>query len=231
MDERTKQYAAYYDAIADRYTSNLNLRMLLAGGEKGFRRKLYRHIKDHIRGDVLEVCCGPGNLTRVIADGYDQGTVTGVDVSPRFIELAKQTIRQPHVTFAVGDVTHLSFESGSFDTVVLCMALHEMQSENIRAALAEMRRVVKPRGALILIEHHLPRNPVVKWFYDLVVVDEHEKDTTYAMHRYGLRRYVQESGLSLVNNIVINSGIIEIIVASPAARGGAVSPAAPAPSC
>jgi SAM-dependent methyltransferase len=91
---------------------------------------------------VLDVATGPGvGAAAAQARGAE---VTGVDVSPGMITLARRA--HPDVTFRVAEATALPFPDGAFDTVVCNFALGHFPEPH--AALAECLRVLAPGGAL-----------------------------------------------------------------------------------
>ena len=100
-------------------------------------------------GRVLEFGCGTGWLSRFLARaGYD---VTGMDIAPEAIELARAAAQDEGVTtvrFAIGDYEEVT--GGEFDAVVFYDALHhaEEESKAIMAAYAALR----PGGALFAFE-------------------------------------------------------------------------------
>lgn len=96
---------------------------------------------------VLDVGCGDGYVTRLIASRVPDGSVLGVDPSPRMIEAARTADdQQDNVSFRVGDVTTMAF-GPDFDLVVSFNALHwvadqETAYRNIAAALKPGGRVL-----------------------------------------------------------------------------------------
>ncbi|TDP96703.1 class I SAM-dependent methyltransferase [Labedaea rhizosphaerae] len=101
-------------------------------------------------GDVLEVAVGTGlNLPHYPADV----TLTGVDLSPRMLELARKRAAelQREITLVEGDAQALPFPDASFDTVVCTLGLCGFPDD--RAAIAEMHRMLRPGGKLLLLDH------------------------------------------------------------------------------
>jgi len=117
------------------------------------------------RGDVLEVAIGTGkNLSF-----YPQECrVTGVDFSRGMLEQASQRARALGRTFELkeGDATALPFPDASFDTVVCTLAVCTF--ENPLAALGEMRRVCRPDGSVLLLEHVLPKDRPLAWLAEAI---------------------------------------------------------------
>ena len=121
-------------------------------------------------GNVLEVAVGTGlNL----GSYPDDIRLTGVDFSPAMLERARDRalkLGRP-VDLREGDAHALEFADGSFDTVVCTFSLCGIPDE--RQAVAEMRRVLRPGGLLLLADHVAGSAwPVraVQWLLELVTV-------------------------------------------------------------
>lgn len=101
---------------------------------------------------LLDVGCGPGNITIDLARRLPQGHVTGIDVAEAAIAAAQRALRGDvaNVTFALGDVYHLDFADNSFDVVYSHQVLQHL-SDPV-AALTQMHRVLRPGGLLAVRE-------------------------------------------------------------------------------
>jgi ubiquinone/menaquinone biosynthesis C-methylase UbiE len=110
-------------------------------------------------GDVLEVAVGTGRNLPLYPPGV---RLTGIDASPQMLALARQ--RAEAVGRAVdlrdGDAQGLEFPDASFDTVVFTLALCSIPDDGL--AVAEARRVLRPGGLLLLLEHVRSPNPAVR---------------------------------------------------------------------
>jgi ubiquinone/menaquinone biosynthesis C-methylase UbiE len=93
---------------------------------------------------VLDVGCGPGNLTSGIAELVQPGSVIGVDIACDVIEMAKAEFTSSSISFEVADVYSLNFPDEVFDVVHAHQVLQHLG--NPIAALHEMKRVVKTGG-------------------------------------------------------------------------------------
>jgi ubiquinone/menaquinone biosynthesis C-methylase UbiE len=122
---------------------------------------LYAFLREHCHEGVrvLDFACGNGeNGLFAAQQGAD---VTGIDISPEGVENANLNAKEAgvdsHCRFEVMDGENLTFKDDSFDVIVEYGALHHVELDR---ALSEMRRVLKPTGAMICVEA-LRHNPLI----------------------------------------------------------------------
>ena len=134
--------------------------MDLMGGTARRRRLIAR-----ARGKTLEVGVGTGrNLEHYPAEVE----LTGIDVSDRMLERARTRAEDlgRSVRLSVADVHELPFADETFDTVVAtCVFCSVADPER---GLAEVRRVAKQHGSVLLLEHVRPDSPVLGRLADIV---------------------------------------------------------------
>jgi len=100
---------------------------------------------------VLEVGCGPGFFSPYIADAVEHGSLVLCDLQGPMLHLARTRLNaHPNVVYAQGDAISLPFASDRFDTVFLATVLGEVPDPG--ACVDEIRRVLRPRGALVVSE-------------------------------------------------------------------------------
>lgn len=102
---------------------------------------------------VLEVGCGTGAQTVLLAANSPGAEIISIDRSPESIELASsrvETAGYRNVKFAVADLFDLPFESNAFDDLFVCFVLEHLREP--QAALAKLRPVLKPGGSITVIE-------------------------------------------------------------------------------
>lgn len=128
----------------------------------GHRRRFYRRLVElsgAAPGDhVLDVGCGPGYLTALAAGAVTPGGhATGIDPSPAMIGTARRLRGGPHCSFQLGRAEALELADGSVDVVVSSFALHHVPEGVREAAFAEMFRVLRPGGRLLVADFRPPR--------------------------------------------------------------------------
>lgn len=100
-----------------------------------------------LRGDeqVLDIGCGPGILTALIAQRIPHGHVTGIDASPAMITYAKNQA-PPNATFQVMDAARITLPENHFDLVFSNACFHWIEDQ--QGLLTGIRRVLKAHGLL-----------------------------------------------------------------------------------
>jgi len=117
---------------------------------------------------ILDVGCGTGYFVRMLAEiAGAQGSVVGVDAAPEMIAHASSRSRSAaNVSFEVGSAGALSFPAASFDVVVSSLTMHHVAPAEQLAAVQEMRRVLRPGGALLIAEFQAPTGHAWKLLLD-----------------------------------------------------------------
>jgi ubiquinone/menaquinone biosynthesis C-methylase UbiE len=144
VSEETERLKRIYEKQAPRYDRSI------AFWEKLLFRDGRQWVCSRAQGEVLEVAIGTGrNLTF-----YPAGVrLTGIDLSPAMLERARERAGElgMEVDLREGDAQDLPFPGGSFDTVVCTLSLCNVPDD--RRAVAEMKRVLRPGGRLLLLDH------------------------------------------------------------------------------
>lgn len=151
--EPTVWLRAHYDRAAARYEKKLSLfdRTLFAGGREW--------VCSQAEGETLEIGVGTGlNLPHYPA----QVKLTGVDLSPAMIELARRRAADlgDRADLLVADAEQLPFPDESFDTAVSTLSLCTIPDD--RKAVTEVFRVLRPEGRFVLMEHVRSPNSVAR---------------------------------------------------------------------
>src|SRR5438477_4552446 len=99
---------------------------------------------------VLDVGCGSGWATRLLAEYAFNGRVTGIDISDEMVRLARESSRSSaHVDFEVASAEQLPFNDNEFTHVFSMESLYYYR--NIPKALSEIHRVLKAGGLFVVV--------------------------------------------------------------------------------
>lgn len=139
--------AAGYDALLPAY--DLISRLL---GAAKLHRRLAELADLGPEQRVLEIGCGTGNLTTLVKRRQPGAEVVGLDPDPRALALATRKAGRLGVRFDRGYSQSLPYPDGSFDRVLSSLMFHHLDEEQKRGTLAEVRRVLRPGGALYLVD-------------------------------------------------------------------------------
>ncbi len=148
MDKNPDEVAAMFDGVAKRY--DLVNDLLSLGRTKAWRKATTALIQPRPGMKILDLAAGTGSSSEPLA-------AAGADVIPAdFSEgmLAAGRKARPHLPFTKADALNLPFADGEFDVATISFGLRNTQKT--AKALAEMLRVVKPGGFLVVTEFSSP---------------------------------------------------------------------------
>ncbi len=137
--------------------------ILSAGIHHRWRNKAVRWSDARAGQRVLDCATGTGDL----AIGFKKevgpgGEVVATDFVPEMLEIARR--KAPHIRFETADVTALPYADASFDIASISFGIRNVGDP--QRGLAEMARVVKPGGRVIVLEFGQPRSAVFGSLYD-----------------------------------------------------------------
>ena len=147
-----------FGAIARRY--DLANHTLSCGIDFYWRRRAADIVVTWRPDKIVDLATGTGDLALALQKRLPDAEVTGVDFVPEMLELAQRKgVRQT----VLADAMKLPFPDASFDCVTIAFGLRNM--ENCRGALAEMSRVLRRDGHLLVLEFSLPTKSIVRTIY------------------------------------------------------------------
>jgi len=153
---------------------------------------------------ILDVGCGTGSLTFALAQRPDLKSITAIDFSPVFVEAATQRNTDPRITIQQADACALPFEDDSFDRALSLLMLHFVPEAG--KAVAEMRRVVRPGGAVAAaVWDHYGGMSGMRMVWDTVAMIDASARTM--RHRYSFQPMMRPGEMKAS---FVDSGLVDV---------------------
>jgi len=206
QDKSYNEWLGIHNRAAKDYINSEWSREVFLGVAKK-RKSLFSKAK----GNVLDVGCGYGiNVPYLINADH----ITGIDFSPVMIEKARETALSSKVPveLRLGDAEALDFPDNSFDTVISSLSTCSFYDPT--KALKEMRRVSKPGGQILLIEHGRSSWEWLGRYQDNTVNQQIEQGG--CRWNQEPQELVKEAGLDILQANRALLGVFHTMVVSPA---------------
>lgn len=220
-----------FDRIAARY--DLMNTLMSAGLHHRWRARAADLAFPTPGARALDVCCGTGDLALELKRRVGAaGEVVGLDFSEPMLARAREKSRRLGVEIAYrnGNALELPFADATFDAATVGFGVRNLV--DLRRGIAEMARVVRPGGRVVLLEITAPRHPPLSWFYSiwffrlvpLLGALAGNRDA-YSYLPESVRNFpaapelaklMHDSGLSNISYVLLAGGIIAVHAASVA---------------
>ncbi len=164
VEGKKEQVEAMFDAIAPRY--DLLNRVLSLGIDQRWRRKAVAMLGVEQPERILDVATGTADLA-LEAMRLDPKKVVGVDISEEMLRRGREKIERlglsDRIVLQRGDAEKLPFSDNQFHAALVAFGVRNFQDLN--KGLAEIRRVLRPGGTLVVLEFSKPRAFPIKQGY------------------------------------------------------------------
>jgi ubiquinone/menaquinone biosynthesis C-methylase UbiE len=150
MKSQMEQMVGSYDSY---------MRKMTLGRERVLRDRTVRLAQVKPGDAVLEVGCGTGSLTLAAKRAAGPtGQVTGIDILPGMIEASRLKAAKANedITFQIGSVDAIPFSENEFDVAMCSFMIFHMSDHTRQRGIAEVYRVLKPNGRLLVLDLALP---------------------------------------------------------------------------
>ena len=166
LSEKGENIQQMFNTIAPRYDF-LN-RLLSFGIDRRWRKKAVRLLKYREGSRILDVATGTGDVALEIARATPTSVrITGADFSAEMVALGGAKVKaSPHaarIDFKVAPCEDLPFASETFDSVTIAFGIRNVVDRKL--GLAEMWRVLRPGGRMIILEFSTPRSLLFRQIY------------------------------------------------------------------
>ncbi len=214
-----------FEVVAPRY--HFITRALSLGRDPAWKRRLIDLLPDTGVKRCLDLACGTGDLTLLLQARYPQARVTGLDLTPAMIDLARTRRGAGSIEFVVGDMTATSWPDDSADVITGGYALRNAPS--LERALYEVHRVLRPGGTAAFLEFSKPASRAGQWLSYIILklwggfwgLALHGNPEVYAyiaeslrLHpdRAALKVLLEKQGLHLKQRRLSFAGLVETLV-------------------
>ena len=162
---KKQEVAEMFNNIASKYDF-LN-HFLSMGIDILWRKKAIRILKKENPQIILDVATGTGDFAiEAVATGAKK--IIGVDIAREMFKIGEQKVAKKNlshiISFDYGDSENLQFDDNHFDAITVSFGVRNF--ENLNKGLAEMNRVLKPGGSLVVIEFSKPTTFPIKQLYN-----------------------------------------------------------------
>ncbi|RMD92047.1 MAG: ubiquinone/menaquinone biosynthesis methyltransferase [Calditrichaeota bacterium] len=222
-EEKARFVRHMFDRISPRY--DLMNRLMTLGQDVRWRRLAIQKAELPPAGRLLDIACGTGDLARTGLK-QDPSLVVGADFSRKMLELAASKHRRfDRIAFVAADGLRMPFSSNSFDAAVTGFSMRNVT--DIQGFIAEMARVVKPGGKVVVLEITPFNRPVLRplfqfYFRKIVpllgaLIAGEKEAYTYLpqsvdifLKPEALKQRMEDAGLSRVQYTLLSLGTVAL---------------------
>jgi demethylmenaquinone methyltransferase / 2-methoxy-6-polyprenyl-1,4-benzoquinol methylase len=229
-DKSPARIAAMFDAIAGRYDF-LN-HFLSVGLDTRWRARAVRELERAPRVRVLDLCTGTGDLAIATAQALPGARIVGVDFAGAMLHLAMEKVRRrtlgSRIALVRGDATAIPVADGWADAATIAFGIRNVSQPE--SALAELARVIKPGGSLVILEFGEPRIPGIRalysWYFRVLLprlgraVSKHDSAYSYLPASVGtfpppseFAATISSHGFADVDAVPLTFGIVYLYTA------------------
>ncbi|MFL0353957.1 bifunctional demethylmenaquinone methyltransferase/2-methoxy-6-polyprenyl-1,4-benzoquinol methylase UbiE [Xanthomarina sp. GH4-25] len=163
---KKEQVTKMFDAISKEY-DGLN-RVISFGIDIKWRKKVIKIVASSQPEMVLDIATGTGDMAINLAETSAK-KIIGLDISEGMLNVGKQKILKKglenKIEMVVGDSENLPFENNTFDAITVGFGVRNFES--LEKGLAEIYRVLKPKGVFVILETSVPTKTPFKQGYNL----------------------------------------------------------------
>lgn len=164
-EAKHEQVREMFDSIAPAY--DVMNRMMTFGIDRRWRSEAVARVAENKPRRILDIATGTGDLAIKMARDISDARITGVDLSAGMIDIGRNKVKAASLTGRVfmrqADALRLPFADNTFDVITVAYGVRNF--EHLDRGYAEMLRVLRPGGRLVVLELTPPESLWVKPFY------------------------------------------------------------------
>lgn len=164
-ESKKDQVASMFDTIANRY--DLLNSILSLGIHKGWRKKCVTLLRSKNPKSILDVATGTADFAIECAK-LNPEKITGIDISEGMMQIGRVKLKKlgldQLISLEQGNAETVTLPDNSFDAIVVGFGVRNFQ--DLEKGLANLYRILKPGGQLVILEFSYPRNFLIKTGYN-----------------------------------------------------------------
>lgn len=185
-----------FDSWSKRYDRSILQHLVFDRSHNMFFSELKSFLKKGTR--ILDVGCGTGKFMFRLYDCNKDLDLHGMDYSKEMIRQARFKLKDEKITFKIGDVEELPYESETFDIITCSNSFHHYPNQ--KKAVSEMHRVLKDDGKVMIIDGS--RDKILgKVIFNITQIAEGD---VYHIFRKELKDMLMSVGFSKVTQKLFN---------------------------
>ena len=214
-EAKTGQVRRMFDSIAP--ADDTMNRLMTLGIDRRWRRKTVAEAVSGNPEAILDIATGTGDLAIALARAAEGATVTGVDLSEGMIEVGRRKVAEAglsdRVKLSPADALALPFADNSFDVITVAFGVRNF--EHLAEGYAEMLRVLRPGGRLVILELSLPEQKLIRGLFKLYFLHILPLIGGLISGNRGAYRYLPESVLrfppkDIFLNMLTSAGFVNV---------------------
>lgn len=219
MKDRLQKERKFWDSFAIKYDKNRK-----KSGTNEAYESLFKMFKEDIigTGKLLELATGTGLIALQLNELVPE--ITAIDLSPEMLKIANEKANKQAVTnihFFEGDICNLSFPDNSFDSVIASNVLHLLFDP--LKAMQEIKRVVKPRGKVIVPTYCHGENFGSHFFSRCMNLMGFRARSRWSTTSF--QKFIAVNGFDIIKHKIIKGAIPMVyLVAKPTANSQKLKP-------
>ena len=194
----------YFARSAKKYDRNTSI-------IKGTRAWVVHYLSPQPGDRILDIATGTGAVPQAILAHEPNAYICGVDLSEDMLQVARKKDISGKIDFKYADASKLPFSDNSFGSVTISFALHDMPLAVRDAAIREMLRVLAPSGIIVIMDYHLPKTPVWRWFSQHIITLYEELNYKEFIKK-DLAEYLQANGLRVIEKRTVLASVGQVLL-------------------
>lgn len=148
LDKSPETIHVMFNIISEKYDFMNNVTSF--GTHNYVKYRSIQSLNIQANNNIIDLCCGTGDLARIIKQLHPDTCVTGIDISEKMLQIAKSKSSKGKIQYLQGDVTNLPYQDNTFDIVTMGFGLRNIQ--NAEKAVEEAYRILKPHGSFLHLD-------------------------------------------------------------------------------